>query len=46
MKAFQVLPPNTILLPLIDPRRIDFTFFSLKMIQPKLIRISSQKIIN
>ena len=46
MKAFEVIAPNKILLPLIDPKKLEFTFFSLSMIQPRLIRIPSQKILN
>jgi len=46
MKAFEVIAPNKILLPLIDPKKLEFTFFSLAMTQPKLIRIPSQKLLN
>lgn len=46
MKAFEVIPPNKILLPLINPKKIEFTFFSLEMMQPRLIRIPYQKLMD
>jgi hypothetical protein len=46
MKAFQVIPPNKILLPLINPSKLIFTYFSpATMIKPRLLNISHEKLI-
>ena len=47
MKAFQVLHPNKLILPLINPTKLTFTYFSpVTLTVPKLIQIKYEKLLS